>query len=131
MWALLVVLATLAVADVNTHRYKDGEEVILWVNKGKPALHVRRAERALRERQACSAGHRSVRHLVGLRRRAGDPENLREVRERELFYSQQGINAVPAVIIDERQLIQGGQPVEVFEQVLRQIARESAGAASS
>ena len=48
-----------------------------------------------------------------------------EVREREQFYLQQGIHSVPAVIINERHLIQGGQPVEVFEQALRQIAAEA------
>jgi predicted DsbA family dithiol-disulfide isomerase len=47
-----------------------------------------------------------------------------EVREREQFYGQQGIRAVPSVIVDNRYLIQGGQPVEVFEQALRQIASE-------
>jgi predicted DsbA family dithiol-disulfide isomerase len=47
-----------------------------------------------------------------------------EVREREQFYGQQGVRAVPSVIIDDRYLIQGGQPVEVFEQALRQIASE-------
>lgn len=47
-----------------------------------------------------------------------------EVRERERFYGQQGIRAVPSVIVDGRYLIQGGQPVEVFEQALRQIASE-------
>jgi predicted DsbA family dithiol-disulfide isomerase len=47
-----------------------------------------------------------------------------EVREREQFYGQQGIRAVPSVIVDDRYLIQGGQPVEVFEQALRQIASE-------
>jgi predicted DsbA family dithiol-disulfide isomerase len=47
-----------------------------------------------------------------------------QVREREQFYGQQGIRAVPSVIIDDRYLLQGGQPVEVFEQALRQIASE-------
>ena len=51
-----------------------------------------------------------------------------DVREREAFYQQQGINGVPAVILNDRHLIQGGQPVEVFEQALRQIAAESATA---
>lgn len=46
----------------------------------------------------------------------------KEVRAREQFYLQNGIHSVPAVIINERHLIQGGQPVEVFEQALRQIA---------
>jgi predicted DsbA family dithiol-disulfide isomerase len=45
-----------------------------------------------------------------------------EVREREQFYLANGIHAVPAVIVNDRHLIQGGQPPEVFEQALRQIA---------
>lgn len=44
-----------------------------------------------------------------------------EVREREQFFQQQGIHAVPAVIINQRHLISGGQPPAVFEQALRQI----------
>jgi predicted DsbA family dithiol-disulfide isomerase len=43
------------------------------------------------------------------------------VRAQERFYQQNGINSVPAVIINERHLISGGQPPEVFEQALRQI----------
>jgi len=45
-----------------------------------------------------------------------------DVREQERFYQQNGINSVPAIIINERHLISGGQPPEVFEQALRQIA---------
>ena len=45
-----------------------------------------------------------------------------EVREREAFYLNQGVHSVPAVIINDKHLISGGQPVEVFEQALRQIA---------
>ncbi len=45
-----------------------------------------------------------------------------EVRERQQFYQAQGIHAVPSVIVNGRHLIQGGQPPEVFEQALRQIA---------
>jgi predicted DsbA family dithiol-disulfide isomerase len=45
-----------------------------------------------------------------------------EVREREQFYLNQGVHAVPAVIINGRHLISGGQPPEVFERALRQIA---------
>ncbi len=48
-----------------------------------------------------------------------------EVREREQFYGRQGIHAVPSVIVNDKYLIQGGQPVEVFEQALRKIAVES------
>ena len=52
---------------------------------------------------------------------AGD-EFAQEVREREQFYLGHGIHAVPAVIINDRHLIEGGQPPEVFEQALRRIA---------
>jgi predicted DsbA family dithiol-disulfide isomerase len=45
-----------------------------------------------------------------------------EVRERQQFYTQAGIRSVPAVIINDKHLISGGQPVEVFEQALRRIA---------
>ncbi len=51
-----------------------------------------------------------------------------EVREREAFYMQHGIHSVPAVIINDRHLISGGQPTAVFEQVLRQIAAKQAAA---
>jgi predicted DsbA family dithiol-disulfide isomerase len=45
-----------------------------------------------------------------------------EVREQERFYQQAGINSVPAIILNDQHLISGGQPPEVFEQALRQIA---------
>lgn len=45
-----------------------------------------------------------------------------QVREREHFYQQHGIRAVPSAIFNGRHLVQGGQPVEVFEQALRQLA---------
>jgi len=44
------------------------------------------------------------------------------VRERETFYRDNDIHAVPATIIDGRALIPGGQPVEVFERILRKFA---------
>ena len=45
-----------------------------------------------------------------------------EVRAQEHYYQQAGINSVPAVIINDQHLISGGQPPEVFEQALRQVA---------
>lgn len=45
-----------------------------------------------------------------------------EVREREQFYLDHGVHAVPSVIVNDRHLIQGGQPPEVFEDALRRIA---------
>jgi predicted DsbA family dithiol-disulfide isomerase len=51
------------------------------------------------------------------------------VREAERFWQQLGISGVPAIIIDRKHLISGGQPSEVFEQALRQIAAEGDAAA--
>lgn len=51
---------------------------------------------------------------------AGD-EYAAQVRERERHYIDAGIHSVPAVIVNEKYLISGGQPVEVFEQSLRRI----------
>jgi predicted DsbA family dithiol-disulfide isomerase len=45
-----------------------------------------------------------------------------DVRGRERFYADRGIRAVPSVIINDKHLIQGGQPAEVFERALRQLA---------
>ena len=51
-----------------------------------------------------------------------------EVRAAEREWQQAGIQSVPAVVIDRRHLISGGQPAEVFEQALRQIAAQGAAA---
>lgn len=49
-------------------------------------------------------------------------EYAAEVRARERFYTEQGINSVPSIILNDRHLIQGGQSPETFEQALRQVA---------
>ncbi len=54
-------------------------------------------------------------------------EYAAEVREAEQFFKRNGINSVPAVIVDRKHLISGGQPVEVFERALREIAAAKAG----
>jgi predicted DsbA family dithiol-disulfide isomerase len=53
-------------------------------------------------------------------------ELAEEVRHAEQFWQGVGIHSVPAVIIDRKHLISGGQPSAVFEQALRQIAAEGA-----
>lgn len=50
-----------------------------------------------------------------------------EVRDAEEFWRGRGINGVPAMVIDDRYLISGGQPPEQLEQAIRQIAAEAAG----
>jgi predicted DsbA family dithiol-disulfide isomerase len=49
-----------------------------------------------------------------------------EVRDAERLWQSRGINSVPAIVIDNRYLISGGQPPEAFEQALRRIAAEAA-----
>jgi predicted DsbA family dithiol-disulfide isomerase len=49
-----------------------------------------------------------------------------EVREAEQHWLRAGINSVPAVIVNDRYLISGGQPAEAFEQVLRNILAKAA-----
>ena len=44
------------------------------------------------------------------------------VRAAQRQWQQAGIQSVPAVVINERHLISGGQPPEVFERALRQFA---------
>jgi predicted DsbA family dithiol-disulfide isomerase len=51
-----------------------------------------------------------------------------EVREAERFWQDAGISSVPAVVVNRKHIIAGGQPSAVFEQALRQIASESDGA---
>ncbi|WKV86225.1 DsbA family oxidoreductase [Pseudomonas sp. B24_DOA] len=51
-----------------------------------------------------------------------------EVRELEGFYLERGINSVPALVLNGRQLVSGSLSVKEYEQILRQVARESAPA---
>ncbi|MCZ4340525.1 DsbA family oxidoreductase [Sphingomonadaceae bacterium G21617-S1] len=51
-----------------------------------------------------------------------------EVRDAEHHWQRRGINSVPAVIVNDRWLISGGQPPDAFEQALRGIAAELATA---
>ena len=57
-------------------------------------------------------------------------EFTEEVRQAERFWQELGIHSVPAVIIDRKHLISGGQPSEVFEQAMREIAAAGSEAAA-
>ncbi len=48
------------------------------------------------------------------------------VRERQAFYAARGIRSVPAIVINDRHLISGGQPAAVFEKALREIGSTEA-----
>jgi predicted DsbA family dithiol-disulfide isomerase len=47
-----------------------------------------------------------------------------EVRAIEQLFQNAGVHSVPAIIVNQRHLISGGQPPEVFEQALRQIVAQ-------
>lgn len=47
-----------------------------------------------------------------------------EVRKQQQHYQSAGVSSVPAVIVNNKHLISGGQPVAVFEQAFKQIAEE-------
>ena len=46
------------------------------------------------------------------------------VRAEQRLWLGRGINSVPAVVVEEKWLISGGQPPEVFEEALRRMAGE-------
>jgi predicted DsbA family dithiol-disulfide isomerase len=98
---------------------------------------LKRALLAAYHGEGRNPGAREV--LLELAERAGLPvERAREVldggelaehvRQAERFWHEAGIHSVPAVIIERRHLISGGQPSAVFEQALREIAAQSAPA---
>jgi predicted DsbA family dithiol-disulfide isomerase len=71
-------------------------------------------------------------HLLDAVRRAGlDPDEagkvlesslyIEEVRAREAHYTNQGINAVPSLILNGQHLMQGAQPLETMEASLKSL----------
>ena len=54
-----------------------------------------------------------------------------EVRAAEAHWQQLGISSVPSVIVNDRHLIQGGQPADAFERALREIAAQPAQPAAA
>ena len=50
-----------------------------------------------------------------------------DVRDEEREYQAMGIQSVPSIIFNNHYVVSGGQPVEAFEQAIREIAKESRG----
>jgi predicted DsbA family dithiol-disulfide isomerase len=48
-----------------------------------------------------------------------------DVRKEQQYYQSMGVSSVPAVIVNNKHLISGGQPADVFENALKQIANGS------
>jgi len=69
------------------------------------------------------AAEKSGLNLTRARDIMSSDEYAKEVRERERYYLDRGINAVPSVIINERQLIQGARSADLYTQMLTGIAK--------
>lgn len=48
-----------------------------------------------------------------------------EVRARERYWLERGVNGVPFVVVNDQYAISGAQPPEAFEQALREISRNA------
>lgn len=55
----------------------------------------------------------------------GDGRYAAEVRAEAALWVSRGINGVPAVVVEGKWLISGGQPASVFEEALRKMAAET------
>jgi predicted DsbA family dithiol-disulfide isomerase len=55
-------------------------------------------------------------------------EFSQQVRELERFYQQRGIDSVPAMVLDDKQVIPGSQSAAYYQQALRQAAQVAAHA---
>lgn len=111
----------------------DAHRLLHWAESEGRQRELKRALFAAYFTEGRNPSDREV--LIDVARQAGlDPDGARQVLESGQFadqvrqveqrYGQLGIRAVPSVIINDKYLIQGGQPVEVFEQALRKIAAE-------
>jgi predicted DsbA family dithiol-disulfide isomerase len=117
----------------------DAHRLLFWAGaEGPPGAQraLKHALLAAYHGQGRNPGAHDV--LLELAGQAGLPvERAREVlergefaepvREAERFWQDAGIHSVPAVIVNRKHLISGGQPNAVFEQALRQIAADTAG----
>ncbi|WP_058087715.1 DsbA family oxidoreductase [Aquabacterium parvum] len=83
------------------HRQAMDEHPVLLAAVGEAGLNVARAAQVLASAEFAQA-----------------------VREQQAFYAEAGIRSVPAVVVNDRHLISGGQPVEAYVRALRQIAAE-------
>ena len=109
----------------------DAHRLIHWAGLQGRQHAMKRALLQAYQADDRNPGDRSV--LIDCARRSGLDEHeaarvfdsgdyAAEVRHTQALWRDAGIHSVPSVVIDRRHLIQGGQPVEVFEESLRKIA---------
>ncbi|WP_448722719.1 DsbA family oxidoreductase [Pseudomonas farris] len=119
--------------EKRSHFYNtfDAHRLLLWASQEGRQIALKRA--LLRAYFADGQNPSDHQTLVRLAVEAGlDVERAgevlasgafaNEVRELEAFYRERGINSVPAMVLNGRQLVSGSQSVEYYEQMLRQMA---------
>ena len=110
----------------------DAHRVLYWAGLEGRAVDLKRA--LLHAYHAEGRNPAAPEVLVELAAKAGlDPARVKailagdeyadEVRERERFWRERGVNGVPFVVINDAYAIEGAQPPEAFEQGLRDVAR--------
>lgn len=120
-----------------TYNTFDAHRLLAWAEEKGGQLLLKRALLAVYFTEEADPGDPEV--LVAAAEQAGlDGMEAREiiaserfateVRREEAFWSSRGITSVPAVIVNDRYLISGGQPPEAFEQALRGIIAGPAAA---
>ena len=120
---------------VRTHVYNtfDAQRLLHWAGLERKALDLKRAllvayhcrgdNPALHDvllNAAAEAGLDVAHARTLLANEAYGPEVRASVRR----WRQMGIDSVPSLVINERRLVQGGQTVETYEQLLRRSAAE-------
>lgn len=118
-------------ADSRIYNTFDAHRLLHWAElEGKQADLKRALFQAYFTDQQDPSDHAV---LVALAEKVGlDPERAaeilasdayaREVRAAEQLWQSRGITSVPAIVINDRHLISGGQPAELFERAIREIA---------
>lgn len=113
----------------------DAHRLLHWAEQEGKALALKQA--LFKSNFTDQRPSNDVNALVDAAKEAGlDPAAARavietgafadEVRHAEGYWQSQGISAVPSVIFNQRWLIQGGQPPEVFADAIRNIVNGTA-----
>jgi predicted DsbA family dithiol-disulfide isomerase len=111
----------------------DAHRLLMWAGLEHPArqaalkralLEACHGERAAMDQPdtLLTAANRAGLDRVAAEEVLSSGAYAQEVRDSQARYHAAGIHSVPAVIINDRHLISGGQPSAVFERALRQIA---------
>jgi predicted DsbA family dithiol-disulfide isomerase len=109
----------------------DAHRLLAWAKEQGQQIELKRSLFTANFTEQQDPGNHDV--LVAAAERAGlDAQAAREVltsgryadevREEQRLWQSRGISSVPSLIINDKFLISGGQPPEVFEKALREIA---------